>query len=120
MRSPRRAIFGLAFGLLLPACTFAVLQPECEPKPAIMATAISCDQAVTFARSQLPSDHPHVTRIQSLYGEFRPIIGMAVSNTVVPPTRAYVVFTYAGGSRVAVPLIAWKGHLQTNGDPQPY
>lgn len=116
MRGMVRPIVAAAqIGVLVAGCSSTGPVAECDsPRPS-GTLAISCQDAVTLARSQLSASHATITRVQFLYGDFRPIS----PQVNWPGVRAYVVFTFADGSRDAVPVTLTQGAL-TAESPQPY
>jgi hypothetical protein len=86
------AFVGLAISMS--ACS-GLPDAECPPPQQLR---FDCREAVAAAVAQLPSGHPNVVRVQVVRGDFRAVLHGG--------SDAHVVFTYADGSRVAVPLIA--------------
>jgi hypothetical protein len=116
MRGLARPIVAVALTCALVAgCGTAGPEPECDAGRPSGSASISCQDAVSLARARLPGSHAMITRVQFLYGDFRPIL----PQVNWPGVRAYVVFTFAGGSRQAVPVTLTGGTL-TAGSPQPY
>ncbi len=111
----RSVIAATLAGALLAGCSTPGPTAECDPGRPSGSPTISCHEAVSLARTQLPGSHAEIARIQFLYGDFRPIS----PQVNWPGVRAYVVFTFADGFRVAVPVSLFQGKL-TAQSPQPY
>jgi hypothetical protein len=90
------------------ACS-SLSKAECPPGQELR---FDCGEAVAAAVAQLPSGHPKVVRVQVVRGDFRAVLHGG--------SDAHVVFTYAGGSRVAVPLMADDTGRPLPGEAEPY
>jgi hypothetical protein len=90
---------------LLTACGSRGPTPECDQNRPYGSATISCQDAVSLARAQLPANHPDITRIQFLYGSYRPLLPQ------VGAMGAYVVFTFSDTSRQAVQLWLSQGKV---------
>jgi len=113
MRRSGGQLIGLALTIALLAGCGSGPSAECQAPPSGAAETIACDVGVSLARDELAPDHPDVSRIQFLYGTFRPV-------SVRPGWQtAYVVFTYADASRQAIQLRQFNGQLSAEG-PRPY
>ena len=90
---------------LLTGCSSSGPTPECDKSGLYGSATISCQDAVSLARAQLPATHQDITRIQFLYGSYRPLLPQAGA------IGAYVVFTFSDMSRQAVQLWLSQGKL---------
>lgn len=99
---------------LLAGCGLTGPVPECDQGNHDGSVTISCQDAVSVARDQLPTGHPDVTRIQFLYGSYRPLLPQL--GGAVP---AYVVFTFSDTTRLAVQLWLSQGELAAE-SPEAY
>ena len=90
---------------LLTACGSSRPAPECDQSGPYGSATISCQDAVSLARAQLPTNHLDIDRIQFLYGGYQPV------HRQVGWMGGYVVFTFADSSRQAVQLDLFQGKL---------
>jgi hypothetical protein len=104
--------------VFLAACgQLALPRPECDPKD-IATSVLHCDEAVRAALNSLPGSHPAITRIQFLYGGVTPwACGVFSRDNRV---CAYVVFTYADGSRRQYVGLTMRNGVLTVGAALPY
>ncbi len=106
MRGLRKAAVAATLAAtLLTASGSSGPTPECDQGRPYGSATISCQDAVSLARAHLPASHPQVTRIQFLYGSYRPLLPQ------LGAMGAYIVFSFSGNSRQAVQLWLSQGNL---------
>ena len=114
MCAPAPRFVALLVAALLTGCAQLGPTPECEQAPSDVAAELTCHQAVLAALAVFPGNHPVITRIQFLYGDFQ---GSYYHSFAWHD--GYVVVTFVDGVRRGVQLHETVGKLAID-SPQPY